>query len=307
MKIFCIVVTYNGSRWIEKCFSSLITSTVPLQIIAIDNASSDDTVTLIKEKFPSVHVVEAGTNLGFGQANNIGLKKALREKADYVFLLNQDAWIKEDTVEKLVEAAENNPHFGIISPFHIDVTEKKFEQLFSELFYRYNNTIIEDMYFNRLQSLYETGYVHAACWLISRQCAEITGGFDPLYFHYGEDDDYLQRAKHFNFKIGLAPAACVVHDSTYTGWNGMEWNENRNIVIAFQQLKKMQPHFRSNLLLFCKTSFDELASLLLFRKYKKFRFRWKILAKSLFALKKVHKSYQHSFTKGAFLSHEQHS
>lgn len=303
MNIFCIVVTYNGSKWVEKCFGSLCSSAVPLQIIAIDNASTDNTVLLIKEKFPSVNVIDASANLGFGQANNIGLKKALREKADYFFLLNQDAWIKEDTIEKLVEAAKN-PEFGIISPFHFDATERKFESLFSELFYRYNNAIIEDMYFNRLQRLYETGYIHAACWLISRQCVETIGGFDPLYFHYGEDDDYLQRAKYFNFKIGLVPAASVVHDSVYNGWNELEWNENRNMVIAIQQLKKMSPNFKSNVLLFCKINFDELVSLLLFRKFKKFRFRWRILKKAFFAIRKIHRSYQHSFVKGAFLNHE---
>jgi len=304
MKIYCIIVTYNGSKWIEKCFSSLCTSAIPLKIIVIDNASTDDTVPSIKQKFPSVHVIEAGANLGFGQANNIGFKKALAEGADFVFLLNQDAWIKEDTIEKLVEAAESNPEFGIISPFHLDATEKNFEPLFSELFYRYNNTIIQDMYFNRLQSIYETNYVHAACWLISRQCVETTGGFDPIYFHYGEDDDYLQRAKYFKFKIGLVPAASIVHDSVYNGWHEFEWNENRNMVIALQQLKKMSPHFRSNVLLFCKTSLDELASLLLFRKFKKFRFRWKVFRKAFFAIRKIHKSYQHSFVKGAFLNHE---
>ena len=302
--IFCIVVTYNASKWIEKCFGSLCSSAVPLQIIAIDNASTDNTVILIKQKFPSIDVIEAGKNLGFGQANNIGLRKAVKQNADYVFLLNQDAWIKEHTIKKLVEASKINPEFGIISPFHLDTTEKKFETLFSELFYRYNNTILEDMYFNRLQCLYETEYIHAACWLMSRQCVETTGGFDPLYLHYGEDDDYLQRAKYFNFKIGLVPAASIVHDSVYNGWNELEWNENRNMVIAFQQLKKMSPHFRSNVLLFCKMSLDELASLLLFRKFKKLRFRWRIFSKAFLAIRKIHKSYQHSFVKGAFLNHE---
>lgn len=304
IKVYAIVVTFNGRKWIDSCLKSLRTSILPVEVIVVDNASADGTAVYIQEHFPEVLLIEAGVNLGFGQANNIGLKKALREKADYVLLLNQDAWIKEDTIKKLVETAENNPAYGIISPFHLDATERKFESLFSELFYRYNNAIIEDMYFNRLQRLYETSYIHAACWLLSRQCVETTGGFDPLYFHYGEDDDYLQRAKHFNFKIGLVPAASIVHDSRYNSWNEMEWNENRNMVIAFQQLKNISPHFRSNVMLFCKMSFDELASLLLFRKFKKFRFRWKIFSKTFFAIRKIHKSYRHSFVKGAFLNHE---
>jgi len=302
MKVYCIVVTYNGINWLERCLGSLRKSRYPVNVIIVDNSSTDGSVDYIKQHFPEILLIEASANLGFGQANNIGLKKTLECNADFVLLLNQDAWIKEDTINKLVEATQGNPEYGIVSPFHLDASEQQLEQLFAELFDRYNNSIITDLYFNRLKYIYETGYVHAACWFMSRSCIETVGGFDPIYFHYGEDDDYLQRAKYFNFKIGLVPHAQVIHDSTYNLWEKVQWNENRNMVIALQQLKNMPSHFRTNVLLFFKTGFDELTSLLLYRKFKKFRFRLTIFLKTIFKLGKIHKSYQASFRKKAFLS-----
>jgi N-acetylglucosaminyl-diphospho-decaprenol L-rhamnosyltransferase len=97
-KICVIVITYNGAKWVEGCFGSLMQSSVPLNIIAVDNASSDNTVALIKNKFAGVALIESGTNLGFGKANNIGLKRAAEDNADFIFLLNQDAFVKPDTI-----------------------------------------------------------------------------------------------------------------------------------------------------------------------------------------------------------------
>ena len=95
MKIFAIVVTYNGMRWYDRCFGSLRNSDMPVETIVIDNASTDETVSYIKEHFHEVCLIESKENLGFAKANNIGIKRALDNGADYVFLLNQDAWVEK--------------------------------------------------------------------------------------------------------------------------------------------------------------------------------------------------------------------
>lgn len=303
MKIYCIVITYNGSKWVEKCFGSLCKSAIPLKIIAIDNASSDNTVRLMQGKFPAVDVIQTGSNLGFGQANNIGLKIALKGNADYVFLLNQDAWIKKDTISHLLNISISHPAYGILSPFHLDACEQKLERLFEELI-SYNNagSLTSDICFGQKKDVYPTSYIHAASWFLTRRCVETVGGFDPIFFQYGEDDDYLERTKYFGFKIGLVPSALIVHDTVYNDWEKTEWNENRNMVIALQQLKRMTPHFRSNVLVFFKSGFDELTTLLLFRKFKKFKFRFRVLFKAIVNMRRIHISFKNSFKKGIYLN-----
>lgn len=119
-KVFVVVVTYNGLKWVDSCFSSLRNSTIPLQTIVVDNGSTDDTLKLVEKNFPEVHIVKTGKNLGFGKANNVGMEIAYQQGADYVFLLNQDAWIEPDAVEALVAAHRKYPAYGIISPIHMN-------------------------------------------------------------------------------------------------------------------------------------------------------------------------------------------
>ena len=88
-----IVVTYNASKWIDKCFGEFVDMPANWQILAIDNNSDDNCVELINKKYPFVKTIKNNKNLGFGMANNIGLKFALEKGFEHVFLLNQDAWI----------------------------------------------------------------------------------------------------------------------------------------------------------------------------------------------------------------------
>ncbi len=128
INVFVVVVTYNGKYWYDRCFPSLLSSEVPVQIIVIDNASADDTVKFIKDKYPEIILFESDKNLGFGKANNIGIKYALDHNADFVFLLNQDAWIEVNTLEELIRVSILNPEYGILSPIHLNAEKTEIEQ-----------------------------------------------------------------------------------------------------------------------------------------------------------------------------------
>jgi len=129
--VIAIVVTYNGSKWIDRCFGSLLNSIISIKILAIDNGSIDGTPDLIRKKFPEVEVIETGENLGFGKANNIGLQVALRDNFDYAFLLNQDAWIETETIEKLIMTHKKQPEYGIVSPIHLNAKGDALDYWFS--------------------------------------------------------------------------------------------------------------------------------------------------------------------------------
>lgn len=215
--IYSIIVTYNGGRWIEKCLNSLIGSSYPTKIIVVDNGSKDSTVSLVRSKYPSVQLIETGKNAGFGQATNIGLDIAIKNAADYVFLLNQDAWVQPDCLQLLVESHLSKPAFGIVSPVHLNGTGSGLDRYFMDYFLEsssreYISLKILDQHLPGATELINTQFVNAAAWLISAECLLKTGGFDPIFFHYGEDRDLAQRAIYWGFRVGIHPMARIFHD-----------------------------------------------------------------------------------------------
>ena len=215
-KVFVIIVTYKGQLWYDHCFTSLRYSVTPVQTVVVDNASKDGTVKYIKDIYPEIHLIASDRNLGFGQANNKGIRYALDNGADYILLLNQDAWIKTDTIGELIDIHINNPQYGILSPIHLIVDETNIEKLLLNRLDDFRVTdarLFDDMYFDRLSDVYETKYVNAASWFIPRETIEKIGGFDPIFFHYGEDDNYLNRVFYHGYKVGICPRLKIEHDN----------------------------------------------------------------------------------------------
>lgn len=203
-------------KWIEECLQSLLDSTFKTFIIVVDNNSRDNTASFIKEKYKEdVFLIESKENLGFGKGNNLGLSYALKNGADYVFLLNQDAFTEVDTIEKLVKVAINNPAFGIISPVHLNAKGNTLEYYFSNFMDKSNSPFFYSDFVlkKKISEIYETKFVNAAAWLISKKTFSEVGGFDPIFWHYGEDDNYCQRIIFHGYKIGVVPNSFIRHDS----------------------------------------------------------------------------------------------
>ncbi|MFC0876128.1 glycosyltransferase family 2 protein [Saccharicrinis sp. FJH2] len=213
MMIFSIVVTYNGSKWVEKCFGSLTNAEIQDHtIIAIDNGSSDSTLEKIRNNFPSVKVIETGENLGFGKANNIGMKMALDNNADFVLLLNQDAWLEENAINRLIQVANKNPEYGIVSPLHFSGYGEIDRNYLNNILPDKCSGLIHDAFRNELKDIYSVDFINAAVWLINTSCLKTVGLFEPLFNHYGEDENYVARCHYHQYKIGVVPASSAIHD-----------------------------------------------------------------------------------------------
>lgn len=207
-------------QWYQRCFDSLKRSKYLLNVVIIDNASTDDTAEFVKKNYPEFTFIESDKNLGFGGANNLGIKYALEQNADYVFLLNQDTWlVDENTIDELLKIHRANQQFGILSPMHLTADERNIERLLLErlsgfeYYFASDTQLFEDLYFGRLTDVYEINYVNAAAWFIPRKTLETIGGFDPFFFHYGEDDNYLNRLRYHGLKLGICPKQKIVHDN----------------------------------------------------------------------------------------------
>ncbi|KXI28499.1 glycosyltransferase family 2 protein [Paraglaciecola hydrolytica] len=219
IKVLAIVVTYNGKDWIDYCVGSLLASKPVPDIICIDNNSTDGTQQYLMERYPDVGLIKSTENLGFGKGNNLGLQKCLDEGYDYAFLLNQDARVEPDTIQKLVVAHRQNTEYGVLSPIHRAYDNNILDGNFT-IYLGSSNTpkYVSDVILgNKLKDIYDTSFVNAALWLVSKQCLLTVGIFDPVFTHYCEDQDFLDRVRGSGLKVGIVPVALANHARNQVG------------------------------------------------------------------------------------------
>jgi len=210
-----VLPTYNGEGFVENALDSVSKqSLTPQSVFVIDNASTDHTVEKVRKQFPSAIIIELDENTGFGGASNLGLQRALDEGADYILLLNQDVVLSGDTIERLVNAMEGNPRYGILSALQVSYDGSAIDQTFRG--YALESSFYDDLALAQgVKEVYSTPFVPAAAVIFRRSALEMVGGFDPLFFLYGEDEDLCRRYLGAGWSIGFAPGAVVRH------WHGL--------------------------------------------------------------------------------------
>ncbi len=249
--VVSVVVTHNGQDWIDQCLRSLVSSDIPVEIILVDNASTDNTLDVVNT-VTSVRCIPLQQNIGFGKANNIGISAALSLGADYVFFLNQDAGVPPGTIRHLVEEAELDSRYGVLSPVHLDDSGSALDPNFIQYVASSGGDMFADLYFGRRLRTYPVNFVNAAAWLISRRCLETVGGFDPVFFMYEEDADYCRRVLFHGFQIGIVGSCHIWHSrcsspvNLHSSWHRRKANIQRlsNRVFNTNTLLLKDPQYR---------------------------------------------------------------
>jgi len=241
--VYAVIVSWNGGKWIRRALESLQKSSVALRTVIVDNASTDDTVDIVQAGFNDVEVLTMPANLGFGNAANQGIRHALSQGADYVLLVNQDARIAPGTVEGLTALLEKHQDFGIVSPLSLTYEGDEIDHKFLQNV-QGSKDLISDIFLDKMKTLYDVAFVPAAVWLLSRRILEQVGGFDPVFFMYGEDNDYCNRARYHGFKIGLAPRAMAYHDHGKTAEKSYSFDRYANKFYSECVLRLKRPDHR---------------------------------------------------------------
>ena len=216
--------------WLKQCLDSCAN----YNVIVVDNASSDNTLEYISKNYSHITILPQKENLGFGKGNNIGISYALKNfSAECVFLLNQDAYLVDSIIEDLIETHKNNTSYGILSPLHITRDKKFLDEKFAEYISKdmgegFNST---DVLNDKLKTIYDVSFVNAAGWLISRDCLMNVGGFDPMFFLYGEDDNLCQRVLYHGFKIGVVSRTFMIHDRAQRPQEPLDYNSEKFLKI----------------------------------------------------------------------------
>ena len=250
-KIAIIIVTFNGSKWIEKCLASVF-KTTPLHshpyqggetggvsVIVVDNASDDNSADIARnfkdEYGRSVGLIQLKENTGFVGGNNVGIKHAIKFGCDAVILLNQDTEVEPDWLDELVKVADSQD-VGIAQAMMLLGNERDLINNIGNAMHYLGFGFVKhyrekaNQWLNRVEPL-EIGYASGAAMLIKREVLEKisppacralsndwgagdSGGegvFDEKFFAYHEDLDLCWRARLAGYKIMLAPKAIVYH------------------------------------------------------------------------------------------------
>ena len=236
-RVFAIVVTFNGDKWYDRCFSSLSESEIPVETIVVDNASCSESLCYLKQRFPSIHLIENGENLGFAKANNIGIRYALDHGADFVFLLNQDAWVEKNTISALIDTFSDCENTGIAVPMQMNGSYSGLDDCFAGYL---SKGIVSDLYMKHLQDYYVLPFVNAAAWMVRADCINQVGGFDTLlFFHYGEDENYCQRVRYHKYNLVLNTRCSFCHDREFRQGHEKEYRE---------RMMSVSPYIKENLM-----------------------------------------------------------
>lgn len=236
MNVFIIILTYNGRRWIEECLKSVLASGIHSQrVLVVDNASTDGTPEMVRQQFPRVRLIQNEMNLGFAAGNNIGIKLALDEGAEYVMLLNQDTTVAIDCFARLEEVAKEKP-FGVFAPLQLRYDGSGIDPGMRKGMLVESGEFIDDLWRGQRRKTYPLKEVYGGAVLFHRTVFEAVGLFDECFFLYGEDGDLCRRIRRTGFRFSLVPDALVYH------WHTLVQLENEG-------KEKTNPHARRAVLL----------------------------------------------------------
>jgi len=216
--ISVIIVNHNGKEWLKACLGSVFSQDYPsFEVILIDNASDDESVSFTQAHFPKVKIISEKTNHGFAQGNNIGFAHA---KGEYIFLLNNDTVVEKNCLTKLKQAFVEIPKLGIVQPKIILLDEPELlDQVGS---YWTNTTYLYHFGFRKPHHL--AIYNHSrqvfssmgAAIMISREVIEKVGLFDARFWCYYEETDFCHRAWMLGYESWYYPHTVVLHSKGAT-------------------------------------------------------------------------------------------
>jgi GT2 family glycosyltransferase len=222
-RLSIIIVTFNSRADIDACLASLTSSrpAIDHEIVLVDNASIDGTAAFVRERWPDVRVLDAGTNAGFAAANNLGMRQT---SGELILLLNPDTVVRPGAIDRLVSALDVRPDAAIVGPRLIDAhgrAELSFGAMISPLAElrqkvlvvgHDRRTPIISGYVERVtRQEREVDWVSGACLMVRRADAEAVGLMDERYFMYTEDVDFCASIRARGRKVLFTPSAEVVH------------------------------------------------------------------------------------------------
>lgn len=247
-----IIVSWNTRALLHSCLASIYATAgaLSVQVIVVDCASTDDTVSMLAVDYPQVITLAQQENVGFTRGNNIGLAKATGR---YLFLLNPDTLVMQDCLQGLVEYLEAHPDAGIVGPHTLNPdlthqsTRRRFPTLMTGLF---ESTWLQGIApKNLLDSYYvrdaldsdtvAVDWVQGSALMARSEVYERIGGLDESFVMYSEELDWCRRAKAAGFGVVYVGDAQIVH---YGGQSSGQSGARSQIYFQQSKIRYFRKH-----------------------------------------------------------------
>jgi GT2 family glycosyltransferase len=217
-EVSVVVVVWNGMPWLERCLESVRGR----ETIVVDHGSTDGSVELVRDRFPEARLVER-ENRGMGAGNNAGMALA---GGRWLFLLNPDAWVAGEGLDRLVRFGDAHPCAAVIGPRlrNPDGSLQRSVRAFPTtwrlateyLFLRKlapRSSLLNPLYAGGFDhdEVREVDWVSGAALLVRREAADQVGLFDEGYFMFSEEADWMFRFRAAGWEVWFDPDAEVVH------------------------------------------------------------------------------------------------
>jgi GT2 family glycosyltransferase len=219
-----IIVTWNAKRYADECLRSLRQNTdIPVEIIVVDNASTDGTAELVQERFPEVCLIQTGENLGFAKGNNVGIA---RSRGRYLCLVNSDVNVPPGCLRKLIAYMEANPTVGMLGPQMLGPNGevRRSSMRFPTVGNMLCRALALDAIFKGSRwagGVLMSDFTHDRTadvevlngwfWVVRREALEQVGPLDDRFFMYGEDLDWCYRFHRAGWRLVFYAGAGAVH------------------------------------------------------------------------------------------------
>jgi len=247
-----IIVSWNAKIYLLDCLQNIFLETMSheIEVIVVDNSSTDGSSKEVKIKFPNVKLIQNDNNMGFATANNIGIKHS---SGRYICLVNSDIKILDRCLDRMCNYMDGNPSVGMLGPkiLNKDMTQQKSCRQFPTLWNNFCPAIGLDKIFPNLnifsgeQILVSGDNVHnvdvlSGCLIMIRKNAlDEVGLLDDVFFIYSEDIDWCKRFWNMNWKVIFYPYAMAIH---YGGGS----STNEPIRFSVEQVKAKLQYWRKH-------------------------------------------------------------
>jgi GT2 family glycosyltransferase len=214
---YIILLNWNGWKDTVDCIESCQKLSYPnFRILIVDNGSTDGSETILCGRFPDIEFIQTGANLGFAGGNNVGIRHALEQGADFVWLLNNDTVADAEGLSALVQVAENDKTVGMVGSkivYHDNPTMLWYAGavLDPEKPHRLHHRGGNEKDRSRYDAVSGTGYITGCSLLARREMIEAVGLLDEDLFLYFEDSDWSARALARGWKLLYCPQSLVYH------------------------------------------------------------------------------------------------